>query len=216
MTAPLRNILIVDDEPNNRDLFARYIKRAGHTAQIAEDGFQALEHIGDSPPDLVLLDWMMPELSGMDVLRSLRERYSSHELPIIMCTALDDADYVVAALSEGANDFVSKPVNPVILKARITAQLERKDGMAALGHMNERLGTLVAERTRALAHYSETSQQPCIISSEAELPALKDLLETVIRCEASDIAAHKTVASHLLNRLEALMTPQTGESGIAC
>ena len=163
---PTQTILVVDDEQNNLDLIQRYVKRAGYETKGAVDGVSALDLAIDSPPDLIILDWMMPDLSGIDVLRAIREHHDANDLPIIMCTALDEADYVVAAMAEGANDFVSKPVNPVILKARISSQLERKAAVADLGAFNTRLESLVAERTRELTRLSGAAQSSPELSQQ--------------------------------------------------
>jgi len=107
-------ILIVDDEPTNVDILSRYIKRSGYIPLTAFNGVDALNVCVEDTPDLVLLDWMMPELSGIEVLQSLREQFDVNQLPVIMCTALDEGEYVASALSEGANDFVSKPINQTV------------------------------------------------------------------------------------------------------
>ena len=206
-------ILIVDDEENNVDLLSRYVQRAGYQVTTATNGADAIDQAVENPPDLVLLDWMMPELSGIDVLRALREQYDVNQMPIIMCTALDEADHVVAALSEGANDFVSKPINPVILRARMTAQLERRDGMAALGDLNSRLESLVAERTRALARMSETAHSKSGFRPD-DMKDLNTILDAVAFGRSTDIFALRSDAERLLNLLTTDAAPDSQEAGI--
>ncbi len=195
-----KTILIVDDEQNNRDLLQRYIKRAGHDTLTAPDGITALDMAIETPPDLIILDWMMPDLSGIDVLRAIREHHNANELPIIMCTALDEADFVVAAMADGANDFVSKPVNPVVLKARISSQLERCDAVRELGAFNTRLEALVAERTRALARMSGPSSI-CGSLADTEKETLKSIVIAVANADSDAIAQAQSDARKLLDTL---------------
>ena len=214
MSTATGSILIVDDEASNRDLFARYVKRAGYSHLLAEDGFQALEAVEENRPDLILLDWMMPELSGIDVLRSIRESYDANTLPIIMCTALDDSEYVAAALNEGANDFVNKPVNPVVLKARITTQMERKTSAESRAELTERLENVVAERTRTLARFSELMQSNWKLGGD-DLNILRELLLKVAAPQPElslDDAQH---ANRLLGMLPMDIDEQDQDNAIA-
>ena len=94
-------ILVVDDNEMNRDMLARRLARRGYTVAVAEDGQQALQMIEAQPFDLVLLDIMMPGISGLEVLKRLRQRYSVADLPIIMATAKDQSEDIVAALKLG-------------------------------------------------------------------------------------------------------------------
>jgi adenylate cyclase len=116
-------ILVVDDEPNNRDLLGRRLERHGYRVDRAEDGVTALRMIERERFDLVLLDVMMPGMSGHEVLDVLRRDRSVTELPVILVTALSERDDIVEGLRHGANDFVSKPIDMPILLARIETQL---------------------------------------------------------------------------------------------
>lgn len=149
-------ILVVDDDENNLELLSRFVALSGHIVKTANCGSTAISCVADEKPDLVLLDWMMPDLSGIDVLRSIREDYNENDLPIIMCTALTEAEYVSAALEEGANDFLTKPVNPDVLIARISSQLSRKTAMQTMTAVNRELEETVADRTRKLLEISST------------------------------------------------------------
>jgi adenylate cyclase len=120
------SILVVDDNEINRDLLSRYLARLGHTVQAAPDGRQALEMIGNGAFDLVLLDIMMPELNGYQVLQHLKDSSIWRDLPVIMISALDEMDSVVRCIELGAADYLSKPFNPVLLRARVGACLEKK------------------------------------------------------------------------------------------
>lgn len=118
-------LLVVDDDANNRDMLSRRLMRRGFSVDVAEDGYDAMEKIRSAQYDLVLLDQMMPGLSGLDLLRLLRATYSQSDLPVIMVTAVDQSHTVVEALSGGANDYVMKPVDMPVVTARIEAQLAR-------------------------------------------------------------------------------------------
>ncbi len=126
MTETTAPILLVDDEPINRDMLAWRLKRRGYHCEIAEDGLRALELIAAHSFELVLLDVMMPGMDGMEVLSRLREHHSRMNLPVIMTTARDDSSSIVEALNLGANDYVTKPIDLPVLVARMQAQLERK------------------------------------------------------------------------------------------
>lgn len=119
-------ILVVDDSQLNRDILEHRLTRDGHTVQLAEDGKQALELITAQRFDLVLLDILMPEPNGYQVLQTLKADRKLRDIPVIMISALDDLDSVVRCIEMGAEDYLSKPFNPVLLKARIESSLEKK------------------------------------------------------------------------------------------
>ena len=119
-------ILVVDDNVSNLDLLARRLSREGHEVTICESGQAALGLIAEKPFDLVLLDLIMPGLNGIDVLRQLRAHDATRALPVIMVSAMDEIDGAVRCIEAGADDFLSKPLNPVLLQARMNAALERK------------------------------------------------------------------------------------------
>jgi CheY-like chemotaxis protein len=116
-------ILVVDDLPANRDLMTRRLERSGFKVVSAASGPEALELLRRQPVDLVLLDVMMPGMTGLDVLRAVRLSRSPASLPIVMVTAKTDSEDVVEALSLGANDYVTKPVDYPVALARIRAHL---------------------------------------------------------------------------------------------
>ena len=110
-------ILVVDDNELNRDLLSRRLARKGFDVSVAEDAFKALEWLESNPCDLVLLDIMMPGMSGVEMLEKVRETRDATELPVIMATAKDTREDIVQALNLGANDYVTKPIDfPVVLK----------------------------------------------------------------------------------------------------
>jgi diguanylate cyclase (GGDEF)-like protein/PAS domain S-box-containing protein len=138
MLTNAKPLLLVDDDPANQDLLSRRLKRAGYATEVACSGYEALDVLARREVELVLLDSMMPGLSGIEVLRQLRQRFSPARLPIIMVTALGESERVVEALSLGANDYISKPVDFPVALARIKTQLERKRAEDALRKSEER------------------------------------------------------------------------------
>lgn len=144
------HILVVDDIEDNHVLLCRALKRAGFTAEACENGVDTIARVSTNPPDLVLLDWMMPGLSGMEVLQAIRERYDANELPIIMCTAREESACISEAIACGANDYLQKPVDMPTAIARIRSQLERRDALQSLSNINRDLEETLAERTRDL------------------------------------------------------------------
>jgi class 3 adenylate cyclase/CheY-like chemotaxis protein len=119
-------VLVVDDNEMNRDLLSRRLQRQGHTVLMAENGKQALVQLHTQPFDLILLDVMMPEMNGYQVLEHLKADAALRHIPVIMISALDDMDSVVRCIQLGAEDYLFKPFNPILLKARIGACLEKK------------------------------------------------------------------------------------------
>ena len=126
MNAGKATLLVVDDNPSNRDLLSRRLQRAGFDVVTAQGGAEALARVGTGSVDLVLLDVMMPGMSGLEVLARLRETHSVTELPVIMVTAKSDSEDVVEALGRGANDFVAKPIDFPVVLARVQAQLRTR------------------------------------------------------------------------------------------
>ena len=119
-------LLVVDDNEINRDTLSRHLERQGHTVAVAENGRQALEMVQIHPFDLVLLDVMMPEMNGYQVLQRLKRDNTWRDIPVIMISALDEMDSVVRCIEMGAEDYLPKPFDPVLLRARISASLEKK------------------------------------------------------------------------------------------
>jgi len=132
------SLLIVDDDEMNRDMLSRRLERSGYTVTVAGDGQQALRWIQDRPFDLVLLDHMMPGMTGMEILKLLRQTHSPTELPVIMVTANSQSDNIVEALNLGANDYLTKPIDFPVASARIRTQLSRKRAEEALRESEER------------------------------------------------------------------------------
>lgn len=128
MTAsgPQHRLLVVDDNEMNRDMLSRRLERQGFHVELAENGQQALESISARPFDLVLLDIMMPVMNGYDLLERLKGDPALCHIPIIMITAVDDAESIARCIEMGAEDHLPKPFNPAILRARVDSALAKK------------------------------------------------------------------------------------------
>ena len=144
-------ILLVDDSAVNRELGKAHLERGGFVVVAASDGEEALVRSQENSIDLVLLDIMMPGMSGLEVLASLRRRHPPEELPVIMATAKDQSSDMVEAFDLGANDYVTKPLDWAVVQARILAHLRasraRRDPAESRGRMPGP-GQILAERYR--------------------------------------------------------------------
>lgn len=119
-------LLVVDDNESNRDMLSRRLTHEGYDVLTAASGRQALELVKNEPVDLVLLDVMMPEMNGYEVLQHLKAHGTWRDIPVIMISALDEIESVVRCIERGAEDYLPKPFDPVLLRARIGACLEKK------------------------------------------------------------------------------------------
>ncbi len=151
-------VLIVDDVEDNRVLLDRALRASGYATAQACGGREALAMIADQVPDMILLDWMMPQLSGIETLRAIREQYPSSRLPVIMCSAVGEEMSVVTAINAGANDYMTKPVSLPILRARMAAHLEQRAVIDTLGQEKQQAERKLGEQTRALFSRMENEE----------------------------------------------------------
>ena len=170
-------LLVVDDAEDNRYTLSQRLLRDGYTNVLtAADGRQALALLRDRPVDLVLLDVMMPEMNGYEVLERLKAVPQLRHIPVIMVSAIDQLDAVIRCIELGAEDYLQKPFNPVLLRARIGAALERKlahDQMAEWGKVLElRVAEQVAqlERLGLLKRFFSPQLAELILAGGAEDP----------------------------------------------
>ena len=119
------SILIADDEPNQLELMAYNLKKADFVIHQAENGEEALEKVEELSPDLVILDWMMPNMSGIEVCRILRSKDETKKIPIIILSARSEDVDKSLGLDTGADDYISKPFSPIELVSRVKALLRR-------------------------------------------------------------------------------------------
>jgi adenylate cyclase len=147
-------ILVVDDTPSNVKLLGDVLTVRGYTVLTAGSGAQALEIIEREPPDLVLLDVMMPGMSGYEVCRKIREIPAHAMLPVVMVTALDPGQERVKGIEAGADDFLTKPINQPELLARVRSLLRVKTLWDQVGELNRTLEARVAEQVAQLERLS--------------------------------------------------------------
>jgi adenylate cyclase len=140
-------LLVVDDNEDNRYTLTNRLKRQGYADVVtANDGREALELLRTRPVDLVLLDIMMPELNGYQVLEQLKANEALRHIPVIMISAVDELDSVIRCIELGAEDYLQKPFNPTLLRARIGACLEKKRLRDQLVEWNRALEQRVEEK----------------------------------------------------------------------
>ena len=129
----MARILVVEDDRDIADLIVHYLGKAGHTTEWLGTGSEVMPHLARSTVDLVILDWMLPGLSGMEVCDAIRADATTAPIPIIMLTARGDEADRVAGLERGADDYVTKPFSPKELVARVGARLRRAPAESAQG-----------------------------------------------------------------------------------
>jgi DNA-binding response OmpR family regulator len=132
-------VLIVDDNLESRELLARRLQRETFEVVQVASGREALDLIDPRRFDLALVDVMMPDMNGLDVLRSVRARYSITTFPVVMVTGRRESEDIVEALALGANDYVTKPIDFAVVLARVKTQIGRKKAEEELHAANERL-----------------------------------------------------------------------------
>jgi len=138
-------VLVVDDNQQNLELLLAYLEDMSCETVPAQDGPQALKIVAESPPDLILLDVMMPKMSGFEVCKRIKNDPKTADIPIIMVTALNEFGDIERGIDSGTDDFISKPVNKLELTTRVKTMLKLK-------HLSDKL-----ERT--LAYLSEIEKQ---------------------------------------------------------
>jgi serine phosphatase RsbU (regulator of sigma subunit)/anti-sigma regulatory factor (Ser/Thr protein kinase) len=144
-------VLVVDDTPANVRLLSSLL-REQYRIKVTNSGARALKLAAEAPPDLVLLDIMMPEMDGYETLSRFKSNETLNHIPVVMISALDEIDSIVRCIEMGAEDYISKPFDPVLLRARIGASLERKrlrDSETLYRHQIEEYNLRLEERVRA-------------------------------------------------------------------
>ena len=121
-------LLVVDDDASNRDVLSRRLERQGHHLRTASSGLEALQLMREARFDLVLLDIMMPDMDGYEVLGKIKADEALRHVPVIMISAIDEVQSVVRCIEAGADDYLTKPFDPTLLRARVSASLEKKRG----------------------------------------------------------------------------------------
>ncbi|WP_247272029.1 response regulator [Qipengyuania sp. S6317L1] len=172
--SPSTQILIVDDIDANRAVMTRRLEMMSYRVSSVESGHEALKHLSHSKPDMILLDYMMPQMNGIEVLHRIRSNPETDSLPVIMVTARAESEATVEALRAGADDYVTKPIDYDVLKARIESHVIRKSSTRNLKHENEALDEQATIRSLVVADLEQDLQSE--IEKRAEL---EDKLATI-------------------------------------
>jgi len=183
--SPAAKILVVDDTPANVKLLVDVLDMSGYSAAAATNGAEALAKIAEDPPDLVLLDIMMPGMSGYEVCKRVREDPATALLPVVLCTSLDPQQERIKGIEAGADDFITKPINRPELLARVKSLLrikalqdEVKAQAVELAAWNERLEERVAEQVNELERLSRLKGFFSPQLAEAIVAGGEELLQT--------------------------------------
>ena len=171
-------VLVVDDMAANRSVLCRQLELNNYSAISVDSGEAALEFLTRSRPDIILLDYMMPNMNGIEVLRRLRADPATVDLPVIMVTARAENQATVEALEAGADDYVTKPIDFAVLRARIDTQLQKQGHTSALRMSNAALDEKVTMRSLILADLNG--------ELEAEIALRKRLEEELAKRSAAD------------------------------
>ncbi|OJV15265.1 MAG: serine/threonine protein phosphatase, partial [Verrucomicrobia bacterium 61-8] len=158
------NLLVVDDNAENSHLLARTLERQGHRTMEVQNGLEALAVLAEKPVDLVLLDVLMPELDGYETLNRIKADAKLRHIPVIMISALDELQSVVRCIEAGAEDYLPKPFDPTLLRARVGASLDKKrfrdQEQAYLKQIDETRQRLQSELQEAARYVSSILPEP--------------------------------------------------------
>jgi two-component system, OmpR family, response regulator ResD len=166
----MATILVVDDEPNIREVVGLYLRRDGHTVVSAADGDEALRLNQMHRPDLVVLDLMLPRLNGLEVCRRIQ---AERRVPLIMLTARGEEEDRIIGLGVGADDYVTKPFSPRELAARVAAVLRRvNEATAVRGGEQDRSAYPRGNRARRAGRADGTRVRSAALSGDASQPGL--------------------------------------------
>ncbi len=172
MSETLPLVLVVDDNEMNRDMLSRRLQRQGCEVMVAENGIIALEMVKHHTFELMLLDIMMPQMSGYEVLETLKADEATRALPVIIISAVDDMDSVVKCIEMGAEDYLFKPFNPVLLKARVGATLAKRQSLSPT--------SLMPQITAIQDALVKLEQSDATASQQAEFIKIQQHLENIL------------------------------------
>jgi CheY-like chemotaxis protein len=190
-------VLVVDDIEENRGVLKRRLEREGHIVSTADNGKRALDLVAKEPFDIVLLDVMMPEMDGYETLDRLKSSPHSREIPVIMISALDDIASIVRCIERGAEDYLPKPFDPVLLRARISACLDRKE-------MRDREKAYLADVTRVTAAAALIERGEYSSGQLGQIAKRSDELGTLARVFDAMAAGIKERESRLRGQIDNL------------
>jgi DNA-binding response OmpR family regulator len=179
-----RTVLLVEDEPMSQDVLSRRLEAQGYRVISVKDGIECLEWLSQHRADLVLMDISMPRMNGIDCLREIRKTYSYDSLPVIVVSALVDSDDVVAGIEAGANDYVVKPVNFRVLRARIHACLRLTTTVTML---------VEAERQRVMVEALSRSAERLATPLNETINTLERVMKKTIADDSAQVELNQTV-----------------------
>ena len=197
-------ILVVDDNSANRDILSRRSKAKATRVAQAENGVQALESVSRMAPDLVLLDLMMPEMDGYEVLRRMKSDVRLRHIPVIMMSALDELQSVVRCIEMGAEDYLPKPFEPVLLHVRVGACIEKK-------RLRDEEHRKTEELERTLQQLKEAQEHLIVQERLASLGAVSAGIAHEIKNPLNFITKFAEIASDLTQDIRAETEKPTGE-----
>jgi CheY-like chemotaxis protein len=199
------HVLVVDDVEENRGVLRRRLEREGHTVACASSGPEALHLVATDSFDIVLLDVMMPHMDGYETLEQLKTSAATREIPVIMISALDDIASIARCIERGAEDYLPKPFDPVLLRARISACLEKKD-------LREREKEYLRDVVRIVAAAVAVEHGGYTTGSLADVSQRGDELGTLARVFDSMVAGIRQRERRLRGQIEKLREEIAGVS----
>ena len=223
-------LLVVDDNGTNRNMLSRRLQRQGYTVEQARHGSEALDRIASEDFDLILLDIMMPVMDGFEVLARMKKDRRMRNVPVIVISALDEIDSAVRAVNMGAEDYMFKPFDPVLLRARIGATLEKRrlrneltvqEKLASLGALTAGIAHEIKNPLNFVMNFAELGctlvkelcQRVEAVSAKVGESESKDLLEIAADLELNltKIREHGGRADHIISSMLAHSRGQKGE-----
>ncbi len=201
-------ILVVDDSAENRDMLSRRLGREGYDSVSAADGREALDRIAEEDFDLVLLDVLMPEVDGYQVLEQLKNDPATRDIPVIMISALDDMTSIVRCIERGAEDFLPKPFDPVLLRARISACLEKKRLRDAEKEYLEQVNEVIAAASAVEAGSYQAGTLTGVARRDDELGRLARIFDGMAEHVRSREDRLRNQVHHLRDEVEAARKAQ--------
>ena len=159
----MKTVLIVDDLPANVDVVLGFLVEAGYRVLVSDSGYRALEQLARTLPDIILLDLMMPGLDGIETCKRIKANQDWSHIPVIMMTAADELSKKLAAFKAGAVDFVTKPVQPEEVQARVQTHLQLRDLQKSLEQKNQELAEEIELRLDAEKQLETSLEQALVV-----------------------------------------------------